>query len=80
MAEYTEEDIGIYAVMENGSNYVVNHIMAHPDFDPKGYWLVKILDGVFCQKGMYYNENDGLFYQDPEFTYIRPRHPHIEEY
>lgn len=61
-----------YAVLATGSNKVENIILASEDFTQDGYTLNLINSGVFCDIGMFYNESDGLYYQDEAFTTIYP--------
>jgi len=44
--------------------------LADEGFTPDGYYFTLIKLGVFCQRCMYYNEADGLFYDDAAFTTI----------
>lgn len=62
--------IGNYAMMKNGDNLVINTVVKDSEFVLEGYYFVEMVDGVFCQQGMYYNSVDQLFYDDPEFTII----------
>lgn len=61
---------GSYAMIAVGDIKVFNTIIANPDFTYDGYYFIKILTDVFCQIGMYYNVNDGLFYDDDTFTTV----------
>lgn len=59
------------AVIQNNEIEVVNTIVADPDFEIEGFYLVEYdSDKVFCQKGMFYNKNDNLFYDDESFKTI----------
>lgn len=63
--------MGAYAVIENDNIEVVNTILANPDFAIDGFYLIEYDSGkVFCQKGMFYNQKDGLFYDDKNFKSI----------
>lgn len=62
--------IGNYAMMKNGDNLVINTVVKDSEFVLEGYYFVEMVDGVFCQQGMYYNSVDQLFYDDPGFTII----------
>ncbi|GAB2938379.1 hypothetical protein [Hafnia psychrotolerans] len=59
-----------YAMISNGDIKVFNTIVAEPEFIYEGYYFILIDEGVFCQSGMFYNDNDNLFYDDIEFTTI----------
>lgn len=59
-----------YAMIAVGDIKVFNTIIADPDFTYDGYYFVEVLGDVFCQLGMYYNCDDGLFYDDEGFTTI----------
>lgn len=59
-----------YAMLENNSNYVDNTILADDKFSVVGFKLIKIEPEKFCQPGMYFNEIDGLFYDDEKSTVI----------
>lgn len=59
-----------YALIPEGSNVVENIIVANDSFKKKGYYTIKYYDSVFCQPGMYYNKNDSLFYDSPDFKEI----------
>lgn len=70
--------IGNYAMIETGKTYVINTVVKDDDFELDGYYFVKIKEGVFCQQGMYYNNADGLFYGDPDFTTLYPPQDEVE--
>ncbi|MFT2790524.1 hypothetical protein ACMV5I_10655 [Serratia sp. T13T92] len=59
-----------YAMLETDSNYVENTIVADNNFSVVGFKLIKIEVDTFCQSGMYFNDNDDLFYDDENFTSI----------
>jgi hypothetical protein len=59
-----------YAMLKIDSNYVENTIVADDKFSLSGFKLIKIVADVFCQPSMYFNDADGLFYDDAEFTRI----------
>ncbi|MCO7512726.1 hypothetical protein NJH77_26140 [Serratia fonticola] len=59
-----------YAMLKTDSNYVENTIVADDKFSLSGFKLIKIEADVFCQPSMYFNDSDGLFYDDAEFTSI----------
>ena len=61
-----------YALIENGTIQVCNVILAEEGFTKNGYYLKNIDHAVFCEIGMYFNSNDGLYYQDEGFTKIFP--------
>ncbi|KAA6001384.1 hypothetical protein [Pantoea sp. M_5] len=59
------------AVIQNQKNEVLNTIVADPDFEIEGFYLIEYdSDIVFCQKGMFYNEKDNLFYDEEGFKHI----------
>lgn len=59
------------AVIQNDKIEVVNTIVADPGFEIEGFYLIEYdLDKVFCQKGMFYNKKDNLFYDDEKFKSI----------
>lgn len=63
--------MGACAVIQKDSIEVVNTILADLDFQIDGVDLVEYdSDKVFCQKGMFYNGKDNLFYDDSDFTTI----------
>lgn len=63
--------MGCYAVIENNSLIVTNTILSDDGFEIDGCYLVGYdHDKIFCQKGMCYNSNDGVFYDDDAFTLI----------
>lgn len=50
------------AVIQNDIVEVLNTIIADPDFEIEGFYLIEYdSDKVFCQKGIFYNEKDGFF-------------------
>ncbi|HBT4702527.1 TPA: hypothetical protein MB312_005174, partial [Klebsiella pneumoniae] len=53
---------GNYAVIENG--IVINIIIAENGYEYAGADLVEYQESIFCQPGMFYNKDDGLFYDD----------------
>ncbi|WP_447908330.1 hypothetical protein, partial [Serratia fonticola] len=59
-----------YAMLKIDSNYVENTIVAYDKFSVIGFKLIKIEADTFCQSGMYFNDVDGLFYDDEKFTSI----------
>ncbi len=59
-----------YAMLKIDSNYVENTIVADDKFSITGFKLIKIEMDISCQPGMYFNDADGLFYDDAEFTTI----------
>lgn len=59
-----------YAMIKLGDNKVFNTIVAHESFSMDGFYFVEIGGDVFCQIGMFYNEADGLFYDDKKLTKI----------
>lgn len=65
----------VYAVIPKKSNYVENTILAAEGYTMTGFKVIALNGDVFCQPGMYWNEGDGLFYQDNEFTEIYPPSP-----
>ena len=64
-----------YAVIPKKSKQVENTILAEDGFTMTGYKVIALSDDMYCQAGMYWNEDDGLFYQDAEFTEIYPPAP-----
>ncbi len=59
------------AMIVNDTTLVINTIVANDaDFTMEGYYFIQILEGVFCQPGVYYNKADGLFYVDDDFSVI----------
>lgn len=58
------------ALLASGSNIVENIIVSDAGFTLEGYVAIEIKSGVFCQPGMFYNADDGLFYDDAAFTLI----------
>lgn len=54
----------------NNDTEVFNTIVADDSFIMDGYYFIKIESGVFCQSGMFYNKDDGLFYDDASFDVI----------
>lgn len=61
---------GAYALIPEGSNIVKNIIVENDSFKKNGYYAIRYYDTVFCQPGMYYNKNDNLFYDSPDFKEI----------
>lgn len=59
-----------YAMLKTDSNYVENTIVADEKFSVSGFKLIKIETDISCQPCMYFNDDDGLFYDDAEFTTI----------
>ncbi|HDE2134364.1 Uncharacterised protein [Klebsiella pneumoniae] len=59
---------GNYAVIENG--IVKNIIIAESGYEYDGAELIEYPESVFCQPGMFYNKDDGLFYDDKELSKI----------
>lgn len=59
-----------YAMIKNKEIMVFNTIVADESFSMDGYYCVKIEDGVFCQPGMFYSKDVGLFYDDEDFKSI----------
>ncbi|HGT2879305.1 TPA: hypothetical protein ACM2WZ_001601 [Klebsiella variicola] len=51
-----------YAVLKEG--VVDNIIVADDNYAPENLEVVKYIDETFCQPGMLYNKEDGLFYDD----------------
>lgn len=49
----------VVAIMNVQDTYVIS-----------GFYLITINDGVYCVSGSYYNPEDGLFYDDAEYTII----------
>ncbi len=59
-----------YAVLDS-NNVVTNIIVADADFiKTVGWSAILYTEGIFVQIGMYYNSEDGLFYDDAAFTKI----------
>ncbi|MGV1608488.1 hypothetical protein [Klebsiella pneumoniae] len=59
---------GNYAVIESG--IVKNIIIAESGYEYDGAEHIEYPESVFCQPGMFYNKDDGLFYDDKEFSKI----------
>jgi len=59
-----------YAQIANDTIIVVNTIIADPDFEIDGFYLIDIQGGILCQKEMYLNKANGLFYDDESFITI----------
>lgn len=59
---------GNYAVIESG--IVKNIIIAESGYEYDGAELIEYPENIFCQPGMFYNKDDGLFYDDKEFSKI----------
>lgn len=59
-----------YAMIKENEIIVINTIVADPNFSIDGYYLIEIIAGVFCKIGMFYNKDDGLFYDDDDFKSI----------
>lgn len=51
-----------YAVLKEG--VVENIIVADDNYSPDDLEAVKYSDETFCQPGMLYNKDDGLFYDE----------------
>ncbi|HBC3315465.1 TPA: hypothetical protein LZ439_001697 [Escherichia coli] len=51
-----------YAVLKEC--VVENIIVADDNYSPDDFEVVKNSDETFCQPGMLYNKEDGLFYDD----------------
>lgn len=64
---------GNYAMLRIDSNYVENTIVADEKFSVAGFKLIKIGIDTSCQPSMYFNDSDGLFYDDAEFTSINDK-------
>ena len=47
-----------------------NIIIAENGYEYAGADLVEYQENIFCQSGMFYNKDDGLFYDDKEFSKI----------
>jgi hypothetical protein len=65
----------VYAVIPKKSKQVENTILAEDGFTVAGYKVIELSDDIYCQPGMYWNEEDGLFYQDEEFKEVYPPPP-----
>ncbi|EPH1716270.1 hypothetical protein M3J21_09395 [Klebsiella quasipneumoniae] len=59
---------GNYAVIESG--IVKNIIIAESGYEYDGAELIEYPESVFCQPGMFFKKDDGLFYDDKEFSKI----------
>lgn len=59
---------GRFAVISGG--VVKNIIIAEKDYSPDDVDIVEYSNSTFCQPGMFYNQSDGLFYDDETFTKI----------
>ncbi|WP_277268355.1 hypothetical protein [Pantoea septica] len=59
-----------HAMVRNGETKVLAVVNVPASYKVNGFSFVKIPSGVYCEKGMYYNEDDGLFYDDEDFTTI----------
>lgn len=57
-----------FAVISGG--VVKNIIIAEKDYSPDDVEVVEYSNSTFCQPGMFYNQSDGLFYDDETFTKI----------
>jgi len=64
------DKVGKFAQILSGSNVVENTILMEEDFVLNGYTFIRINNEITCQPGSYYNETDGLFYDNAEFTLI----------
>ena len=65
-----QTDFAQRAMLKSNSNKVSAIVNVPSTFAVKGYTLIKIQDGVFCEVGMYYNDDSHLFYDDEAFTSI----------
>lgn len=54
-----------YALIDNGSNLVLNTIVANKDYKLDGNYIIELQDGLKCEVGMFYNVKDGRFYDNP---------------
>ena len=61
-----------YALIKKNTIQVCNVILADEDFESDGYYLNKISNSIFCEIGMFFNSDDGLYYQDETFKKIYP--------
>ena len=60
-----------YAVLKEG--VVDNIIVADDNYSPDDLGVIKYGDEIFCQPGMFYNKEDGLFYDDKEYSKINSK-------
>lgn len=61
-----------FALIKSGDIQVNNTIQADEGLFIKGYVLQEVEADVFCEPGMFYNSEDGLYYQEKEFETILP--------
>jgi hypothetical protein len=58
-----------HAMIKNNTTKVVTIVNIPDSFSSTTYFFIKI-GSAYCVAGMYYNADDGLFYDDAEFTAI----------
>ncbi|QJD69040.1 hypothetical protein HG421_15930 [Xanthomonas campestris pv. badrii] len=60
--------IGRYAMIQRGTDVVVNIIVSDSGFTIDGFEFRALQDKTVCEPGMYFNRGDGLYYFDAKFT------------
>ncbi|CAD7378240.1 hypothetical protein X12_001146 [Xanthomonas arboricola] len=60
--------IGRYAMIQTGTDVVVNIIVSDSGFTIDGFEFRALQDKSVCEPGMYFNRGDGLYYFDATFT------------
>ncbi|PPT85980.1 hypothetical protein XarzCFBP7410_01810 [Xanthomonas arboricola pv. zantedeschiae] len=63
-----EMTIGRYAMIQTGTDVVVNIIVSDSAFTIEGFEFRPLQDKTVCEPGMYFNRGDGLYYFDAHFT------------
>lgn len=58
------------AFILDGTYNVVAIMDVFDGYEISGFYLIEIKDGVYCAEGSYYNPDDGMFYDDPDYTTI----------
>lgn len=56
-----------YAMIADGKTLVENTIVADNNYAMPGYYFVELKDGIRCETGMFYNKDDGIYYDSPDF-------------
>lgn len=67
------EDLNVFsdhAMIRVNENQVLAVVNVPASYKVSGFIFIKILSGIYCAAGTYYNAATGLFYDDEEFSTI----------
>lgn len=59
-----------HAMIRSNENMVLAIVNVPGSYKVSGFYFIKIMSGIYCASGSYYDAATGLFYDDEEFTKI----------